>query len=190
MNAVDILLITPPFIQPNTCYPATPFLKGFLTQEGFHAKQVDLSLETILHIFSEKGVTEIFDLVAAKGKSLPAHHIKMLKRKDQYCALIEPVIKFLQGNHPSFETMIIGGILPKGNRHKLSADSIDLLDPNDTNSIAKFLATLFIEDIADLITEHVDSHFGFSRYAEQIGYSPHDFKLVEEKITTDTYITK
>jgi len=190
MNAVDILLITPPFIQPNTCYPATPFLKGFLTQEGFHAKQVDLSLETILQIFSEKGVTEIFDLVAAKCKSLPPHHIKMLKRKDQYCALIEPVIKFLQGNHPLFETMIIGGILPKGNRYKLSADSMDLLDPNDTNSKAKFLATLFIEDIADLITEHVDSHFGFSRYAEQIGYSPHDFKLVEQKIISDTYITK
>ncbi len=190
MKSVDILLITPPFIQPNTCYPATPFLKGFLTQEGFQVKQVDLSIETLLQIFSEKGVADMFDIATAKGKSLSAHQLKMIKRKDQYCALIEPVIRFLQGNHTSFETSINSGILPKGNRFKLIADSIGFLEPNDTTGKAKFLATLFIEDIVDLISDHIDVHFKFSRYAEQLGHSPHEFKIVEQKIQEDTYVSK
>jgi hypothetical protein len=34
---------------------------------------------------------------------------------------------------------------------------------------ARHLATLYLEDLGDLITEALDPHFGFSRYAERLG---------------------
>ncbi|MBS1128350.1 MAG: radical protein, partial [Nitrospirae bacterium] len=38
----NILLITPPFSQLNTTYPATPYLKGFLKLHGYRVFQADL----------------------------------------------------------------------------------------------------------------------------------------------------
>ncbi|MBL7746925.1 MAG: radical SAM protein, partial [Chitinophagaceae bacterium] len=40
---------------------------------------------------------------------------------------------------------------------------------------AKHIATLFLEDLSDLIKECVDEHFGFSRYAEKLGRSASSF---------------
>ena len=41
----DILLITPPFTQLNTPYPATAYLKGFLNTKNISAFQMDLGIE-------------------------------------------------------------------------------------------------------------------------------------------------
>jgi radical SAM superfamily enzyme YgiQ (UPF0313 family) len=40
---------------------------------------------------------------------------------------------------------------------------------------AKYLATMYLEDLSDLIKECVDDHFGFSRYAERLGRSANSF---------------
>ena len=40
---------------------------------------------------------------------------------------------------------------------------------------AKHLATLFLEDLSDFISENVDENFGFSRYAERLGRSANQF---------------
>ena len=58
----DLLLITPPFTQLNTPYPATAYLKGFLNTKNISSYQIDLGIEVILEIFSKKGVTEIFNV--------------------------------------------------------------------------------------------------------------------------------
>src|SRR5207244_2187564 len=44
-----------------------------------------------------------------------------------------------------------------------------------TQDKAKHLATLYLEDISDLIVECVDANFGFSRYAERLGQSANSF---------------
>ncbi|MEZ4985876.1 MAG: radical SAM protein [Saprospiraceae bacterium] len=45
---------------------------------------------------------------------------------------------------------------------------------------ARHLATLYLEDLGDLITEALDPHFGFSRYAERLGSTATHFgPLVE-----------
>jgi hypothetical protein len=43
----DLLLITPPFTQLNTPYPATAYLKGFLNTKSITAFQMDLGIEVI-----------------------------------------------------------------------------------------------------------------------------------------------
>lgn len=55
---------------------------------------------------------------------------------------------------------------------------------------AKYLATLFLEDIGDFITEHVDDNFGFSRYAERIGIDAVDFDKVMSSLFRETVITR
>lgn len=189
MTNSDILLITPPFSQINTPYPATVFLKGFLINEGFAANQADLSLEAILTLFSEKGLRSIFDIIKTKSDKLSQHHAKMLKAKEKYCSLIDDVISFLQGNKDSYADVICSGILPKNKRYKASGGLTKLFKKSDITAKAKFLSTIFIEEIGDLITAYVDTNFGFSRYAEQICISPHSFATVESRINEDTLLT-
>ena len=58
----DILLITPPFTQLNTPYPATAYLKGFLNTKSISSFQIDLGIEVILEVFSKKGLAEFFEI--------------------------------------------------------------------------------------------------------------------------------
>ena len=67
---LKILLITPPFTQLNTPYPATPHLKGFLKLHGYEVFQADLGIELINTIFSREGFQELFELVKKTGSGL------------------------------------------------------------------------------------------------------------------------
>jgi hypothetical protein len=58
---LPILLITPPFTQLNTPYPATPYLKGFLNTQNIESRQMDLGMDVILKLFSKEGIQNIFD---------------------------------------------------------------------------------------------------------------------------------
>ena len=51
----EILIITPPFTQLNTPYPASAYIKGFLNTKGISAFQMDLRIEVILELFSKQG---------------------------------------------------------------------------------------------------------------------------------------
>ncbi|MEP2612358.1 MAG: radical SAM protein, partial [Cyclobacteriaceae bacterium] len=64
----DLLLITPPFTQLNTPYPATTYLKGFLNTKGISSFQMDLGIEVILTLFSSQHLTELFALAKESGK--------------------------------------------------------------------------------------------------------------------------
>jgi len=50
-----ILLLTPPFVQLNTPYPATPSLVGFLSERGYACTQRDLSIEVALEVLRNCG---------------------------------------------------------------------------------------------------------------------------------------
>ena len=62
----DIFLITPPFTQLNTPYPATAYLKGFLNTKNISAFQMDLGIEVILELFSKEGLTSVFNKIDSK----------------------------------------------------------------------------------------------------------------------------
>ena len=56
-----LLLITPPFTQLNTPYPATAYIKGFLNTINIESVQADLGIEVILKLFSKNGLQDLFD---------------------------------------------------------------------------------------------------------------------------------
>jgi hypothetical protein len=45
-----ILLITPPLTPLNTPYPATAYIKGFLSGRGYAVRQADMGLNLMLRL--------------------------------------------------------------------------------------------------------------------------------------------
>ena len=115
-----ILLLTPPFVQLNTPYPATTQLVGWLTSLGVVATQRDLSIEVALEVLRAYGEQPITD----------------------------EVIAFLQGRAPDdAETLAEPGYLPEGPAFDSLAPAgtgltrADVLGPDPQNR-AKVLCSL------------------------------------------------
>ncbi len=187
MPQTDLLLITPPFIQLNTPYPATACLKGFLQSKGFKVAQLDLSIACILEMLSAKELQVMFDF--AKEAQCSANTKKIIQCKDQYIRNIDAVISFLQGKDTTFAYSINNACLPEAKRFNIQQDLEWHFGTGSIQDKARFLATLFIEDIGDFITECIDCRFGFSRYAEQIGLNAISYQTIIEELKTETPIT-
>lgn len=169
----DLLLITPPFTQLNTPYPATAYLKGFLNTKGISAFQSDLGIEVITAIFSKKGLTELFQ-ICGPPQTFNAERIVALQA--DYIQTIEAVMAFLQGKNQTLARQICSGnFLPKASRFEQLDDMEWAFGSMGMQDKAKHLATLYLEDLSDFIVECVDENFGFSRYAERLGRSANSF---------------
>ena len=160
-----VLLVTPPMTQLNTPYPATAYLTGFLRGRGIDAVQADPALELFLRLFSRAGLERIG-----------------LGEETAYTDTVEAVVRFLQGRDPSLAMRIVGReLLPEGPRFAALAgdDGEEQLGwafgGLGTADRAKYLASLYIDDLADLIRERVDPRFELARYGESLASSAPSF---------------
>ena len=171
----QVLLITPPFTQLNTPYPATAYIKGFLNTIGVSSTQMDLGLDTILALFSKEGLTKLFESITDQDiQSENSHRIFNLQL--QYIATIDPVISFLQNADPTLSHLICERhYLPEASKFAQLDDLEWAFGTMGIRDRARHLATLYLEDISDFIVENVDPHFGFSRYAERLSLSAGTF---------------
>ena len=188
----SIFLVTPPFTQLNTPYPATAYIKGFLNTKQISSKQADLGIETILAIFSKKGLNELFQYIKESGKTLSANAMRMVALENDYTDTIEHVIGFLQGKNPTLAYHISKRkFLPEASRFEQTDQLEWAFGTMGNNDLSKFLCTMYMEDLSDLIKEVVDEHFGFSRYAERLGRSANSFDELYASLQGDhTYIDK
>ena len=171
-----ILLITPPFTQLNTPYPATAYLKGFLNTKNISSFQCDLGMEVILEVFSKKGLTMVFEKINLENGPISENSKRINALRNQYIITIDPVIKFLQGKNPSLSYLICNNdFLPQASRFKDLEELDWAFGTMGIQDKAKHLATLYLEDLSDFIVECIDPHFGFSRYAEKLGRSANSF---------------
>ena len=170
------LLITPPFTQLNTPYPATAYLKGFLNTKNISSYQCDVGIEVILSVFSKNGLTKLFQLIETNQPPKSENATRIIALKQEYINTIDAVILFLQGKNPTLSNLICqDNFLPTASRFQ-QTDDLDWAFGNMGNQDkAKHLATLYLEDLSDLIIECIDEHFGFSRYAERLGRSANSF---------------
>lgn len=181
----DVLLILSPFTQINTPYPSTAYLKGYLERNGIDASQADLGLETILQLFSAKGLSGLFDEIGkSRSGKLPAHIRRMIADKDRYIDTVEPTILFLQGKRESLSYSICNlNYLPgKANADEAEEDIQWAFGTSGLRDQARYLATLYLEEICELIRETIDPEFGFSRYAERLGRCASSFDEIEEEL--------
>ena len=186
----DILLITPPFTQLNTPYPATAYLKGFLSTKDISAFQMDLGIEVILQLFSKHGLTQIFATIINQPTMNNLQRIYSLRH--DYINTIDEVIQFLQGkNHTLARQICSGNFLPEALRFEQLDDMEWAFGSMGMQDKAKHLATLYLEDLSDFIKECVDENFGFSRYAERLGRSANSFDEMYFHLQKElTYIDK
>ena len=175
----DLLLITPPFTQLNTPYPATAYLKGFLNTKNISSRQMDLGIEVILHIFSKAGLQNIFHYAAINNSAVikeKQNLQRIFALQQQYIKTIDAVIEFLQGKNPTLARQLCSGnFLPQASRFEQLDDMEWAFGSMGMQDKAKHLATLYLEDLSDFIIACVDENFGFSRYAERLGRSANSF---------------
>lgn len=150
-----VLLITPPLVQLNTPYPAATVLAGFLQSQGIRVAQADLSLELVLRLFSRDGLP-------------PIPHVAKYKKT------VDAVVGFLQGRNPKVAQRIVSrDFLPEGLRFAvLDVLGYEYLNLQDR---AKYVASLYIDDLTDAIREKIDPRFKLSRYGEKLALSAPTF---------------
>lgn len=174
--SVPVFLITPPFTQLNTPYPATAYLKGFLNTKNIHSFQSDLGIEVTLALFCQEGLQELFNRINRLEKPLSDNAARMVALQEDYIYTINDVVLFLQGRNPTLAHRICKrDFLPEASRFA-QLDNLDwAFGSMGTQDKGKHFATMYLEDLSDLISECVDEHFGFSRYAEKLGRSANSF---------------
>ena len=189
-----LFVITPPFTQLNTPYPATAYIKGFLNTKNVPTVQADLGIEVILELFSKKGLQELFGTISAQpgpGSDNPNIQ-RIIALQDYYINTIDAVILFLQGKNPTLALQICQeDFLPEAARFAQLEELDWAFGTMGTQDKAKHLSTLYLEDISDLIVACVDENFGFSRYAERLGRSANSFDELYDILRKDyTYTDK
>ena len=183
---IRVLSLIPPMTQLNTPYPSTAYLTGFLRAQGVPAFQADLALALVLRVFTPEGL----DAVRAQALRQPeaqrsASVAQFLERFAAYRGTIAPVIRFLQGQDSTLAHRLAArGLVPEGPRFvALDAHPDDGIgDPLawafgalGVQDKARHVATLFLNDLADVLRDAVDPRFEFVRYAESLAASQPSF---------------
>ncbi len=191
---MKILSLIPPMTQLNTPYPSTAYLTGFLRSRGLQAVQEDLALALVLKLLSKEGLANIHKaceaLLAGKPEQdWPSSLHSFMDQYASYSSTINPVIRFLQGGDSTLAHRIgARGFLPEGPRF----DALENYEASDelegggdplawafgalgAQDRARHIATLYLNDLADVIKHAVDSRFEFVRYAEKLAASQATF---------------
>jgi len=180
--SASVFLFTPPFTQLNTPYPATAYLKGFLNTRNITSFQADLGIEVTLRLFSKQGLTRLFGEVE-KGGELPDNIRRIIALQDEYINTIDAAVLFLQGKNPTMAHRIAKrNFLPEAGRFAQIDDLNLAFGTMGLQDKAKHIATMYLEDLTDLITECIDAHFGLSRYAERLARSANSFDELYEAL--------
>ena len=183
---IRVLSLIPPMTQLNTPYPSTAYLTGFLRSRGFEAVQEDLALALVLRLLSRQGLAEVAAVVDLLPPSQYSQTIEaFIAQRPRYLATIEPVIAFLQGRDSTLAHRIASRqYLPEGPRFA----SLDVYVDDEggdplawafgalgLNDKAKHLATLYLNDLADVLRDGIDPRFEFVRYGESLAASQASF---------------
>jgi hypothetical protein len=179
--------------QLNTPYPSTAYLTGFLRSRGVDAVQEDLALKLVLRLLSPAGLDDILIRAEALPRKQRTPLVQgFIEHFARYRFTIGPTIAFLQGRDPTVAHRIASRtFLPEGPRF----DAIEAYaslnnegggDDGDTLAWAfgalglvdraRHLATLYLNELADILRDAVDARFEFVRYAETLAMSQPTFE--------------
>jgi hypothetical protein len=190
-----VLLVTPPMIQLNTPYPATAYLTGFLRQYagelGLDVTQADASIELFLRLYSAPRVTAMAQTLRARARNaprsarVPPSIASFLEHAERYADTVDPVIRFLQRRDPSLAFRIVGrGWLPEGPRFEPAFDEQihAAFGSLGTTEQARYLASLYVDDLADVWRIGIDPRFELAKYGERLAASAASFDPLHEAL--------
>jgi radical SAM superfamily enzyme YgiQ (UPF0313 family) len=193
-------------IQLNTPYPATAYLMGFLrvhaTDLGLEVTQADASLTLFLRLFSGPLLARMADelrrraRIVGRNAPIPPSIAHFLTHAERYIDTVEPAVRFLQRRNPSLAFRIVGrAFLPEGPRF----EHLSPLPPGEpaapdeqllsafgtlgTTEQARYLASLYIDDLADAWRVGIDTRFELARYGERLAASAASFDPLHAALT-------
>ncbi|MDQ8023992.1 MAG: radical SAM protein [Moraxellaceae bacterium] len=188
-----LLSLIPPMTQLNTPYPSAAYLTGFLRSRNEDAVQEDLALALVLRLFSREGLVDIRAAVDALPLRDQSPQVQgFIAQYERYVATVDVVIAFLQGRDSTIGHRICSrNFLPEGARF---ATLDEYIDPDGGDPLAwafgalgmqdraRHLATLYLNDLADVLRDAVDPRFEFVRYAESLAMSQPSFDPLAEAL--------
>jgi hypothetical protein len=203
-----VLLVTPPMIQLNTPYPATAYLTGFLrlhaARLGLEVSQADASLSLFLRLFSAPLLARMSNELGLRARKIdkcapvPLSITHFLAHANRYIDTVEPAIRFLQGRDPSLALRIVGrSFLPEGPRFEhlspppttqhaaLDDQLVSAFGTLGSTEQARYLASLYVDDLADVWRQGIDPRFEFARYGERLAASAASFDPLNEALSGD-----
>ena len=180
--------------QLNTPYPSTAYLTGFLRSRGVDARQEDLALGLVLRLFSRDGLAAVRDAAEAQPAAQRSSQVRhFLAEYPRYSATVDSTIAFLQGRDATLAHRInTRRFLPEGGRF----GSLEAYLPREEGGDplawafgalgladrARHLATLYLDDIADVLRDAIDPRFEFVRYAESLAMSQATFEPLAQAL--------
>ena len=188
--ALRVLSLIPPMTQLNTPYPSTAYITGFLRSRGVDATQADLALALVLKLFTPAGLEAMRGRALAQPEAQRTASVHaFLDQFERYRGTIGPVIAFLQGRDSTLAHRIAAReLLPEGPRFSALEVYVDAAlgeeggDPLawafgalGLQDKARHIATLYLNDLADVLRDAVDERFAFVRYAESLASSQPSF---------------
>ena len=195
-GALRVLSLIPPMTQLNTPYPSTAYLTGFLRSRGVSAVQADLALGLALALLSPDGLqaalAQIESATPLQQKRHSASVQAFVEQAPRYLATIAPAIAFIQGRDSTLAHRIASrAFLPEGPRFA----SLDVYVDDDggdplawafgalgVNDRARHVATLYLNDLADVLRDAIDPRFEFVRYAESLALSQPTFEPLAQAL--------
>ena len=192
-RSIRVLSVIPPMTQLNTPYPSTAYLTGFLRSRDVDAVQEDLALKLVLRLLSPTGLDAIRGRAEALARKQRTPLVQgFIEHFARYRFTIGPTIAFLQGRDPTIAHRIASRtFLPEGPRFDAIEAYADLNnggDGDDGDALgwafgalglvdrARHLATLYLNELADILRDAVDGRFEFVRYAETLAMSQPTFE--------------
>ncbi len=131
--------------------------------------QADLGIELVTEVFTSRFLDEIIP----QGFPL----------RQEYLDTVEAVMRYLRGEDATLAVRIAGRtLLPEGPRFAQLADMDWAFGTSGIEDRARYLATLYLEDITDFIRDHIDPHFDLIRYAEYLCSYADTFDEIEEAL--------
>ncbi|PZO29838.1 MAG: radical SAM protein [Betaproteobacteria bacterium] len=179
-----VLSFIPPMTQLNTPYPSTAYITGFLRKQGVDAVQADIALGLVLKLFSPEGLDRIASEIE-QYEEVTERVALFMDQFSRYRATIAPTIRFLQGGDSTLAHRINSrAFLPEGPRFEALDVYVDeeggdplawAFGALGAQDKARHLATLYLNDLADVIADAIDERFEFVRYAESLAGSQPSF---------------
>ncbi|WP_028453319.1 B12-binding domain-containing radical SAM protein [Chitinilyticum aquatile] len=193
MTTLRVLSLIPPMTQLNTPYPSTAYITGFLRLRSIPSEQEDLALALVLRLLSKDGLARVLDAVLDIPKKQRSPALRFfIHHYEHYQRTIAPVIAFLQGRDTTLAHRIVSRtFLPEGPRFA-AVDAYTIDDSNDplawafgalgTHDRARHLATLYLNDLADVLRDGIDERFEFVRYADSLAISQPTFEPLAQAL--------
>jgi hypothetical protein len=181
--SVDLAVVAPPFLGPNSPYAALGYLTGYLGRRGYLVRPLDLGIAVLNRLLTGDGVKRMAEH-AGNESTFPWN---------DYADRIEPVMAFLRGEDPSaalrltqpawFPSLLAQDFTPPRAREAAKA----LARSGDGASL---IATRFLRRLEGAISTEVDTRFRLDSFGADLTLQAATFHdLLKEILANPSPVT-